>query len=92
MEFKNLPLIIRVTLPISTFLAVLLEFIFIAKDNKASMAEGLIMVLLFYFSWTKIISKNTSKKNKKNIIISTYLFSFFIIILFSITYFFSGIL
>jgi len=92
MEFKNLPLIIRVTLPISTFMAVLLEFIFISTDNKASMAEGLIMVILFYFSWTKIIGKNTSEKNKKKIIISTYLFSFLIIILFSITYIFSGLL
>lgn len=93
MEFKNLPLIIRVTLPISTFLAALLEFIFIiTTDNKASKAEGLIMVILFYLSWTKIIGKNTSEKNKKKIIISTYLFSFLIIILFSMTYIFSDIL
>lgn len=93
MEFKNLPLIIRVTLPISTFLAALLEFIFIiTTDNKASIAEGLIMVILFYLSWIKIIGENTSEKNKKKIIISTYLFSFLIIILFSITYIFAGIL
>jgi len=88
MEFKTLPLIIRVTLPISTFIAVSLEVLFIATNHKSSMAEGIIMVFLLYMSWNKILNKNTSEKNKKFIIIATYLFSLFIITLFILSYFF----
>jgi hypothetical protein len=56
------------------------------------MAAGFIMVFLFYISWEKIMNKNTSKKNKNNIIISTYRFSFFVVALLAVSYFFSGIL
>lgn len=92
MEFKDLPLIIRVTLPISTFMAVVLEALFISTNNKPSIPEGIIMVFLLYTSWSKILNKNTSQKNKKFIIIATYIFSILIIALFTLSYFFAGIL
>jgi hypothetical protein len=49
------------------------------------------MVFLFYMSWNKILNKNTSQKNKKFIIFATYIFSLFIIILFILSYLFSGV-
>ena len=79
MRFRELPIVVRLTLPVITFIAILLQaIVFLNYPQKTSLTESAIMLFLFYFSWKRVISNNT--KHKKINIVAIYLFSSFIIL------------
>lgn len=75
-EFLKLPLAARIALPTLTFSSLFLQSIIFFRYNT-SCVEFLIMFVLYYFSWKRIL--NPSVINKEKVIAATYLFSLLII-------------
>lgn len=79
MGFRELPIFVRLTLPVITFIAIFLQaIVFLNYPQKTSLTESVVMLFLLYFSWKKVLRSNA--KNKKINIAAIYLFSSFIIL------------
>lgn len=76
--FLKLPLFTRAALPVLTFSALILQGIIFFRYNT-SLMEFLIMFVLYYFSWRRILDTDVSNQSK--FITATYLFSSLVICL-----------
>lgn len=74
--FFKLPLLTRVALPVLTISAMVLQGIIFIRYNT-SLMEFLVMFVLYYFSWRRILDTDVSNQSK--FITATYLFSSLVI-------------
>ncbi|PKY10397.1 hypothetical protein B1757_09865 [Acidithiobacillus marinus] len=76
--FLKLPIFTRVALPVLTISAMILQGMVFFWYNT-SLMEFLIMFVLYYFSWRRILDTDVSNQSK--FITATYLFSSLVICL-----------